>query len=162
MNNTFLIKIKNKFSAALRNSCSKDQCTLSLQSLTSYTKCIIDADKYRGLCHLESKLCDLLIFVANSFLIAIACEMKSGRVNASTAVEQIQNGANECDKILESDSASRFIPLLVYGKIQHPSELKVLQARKIRFRGSNYPIIRAKCGSRLVDILKNNIKGGLP
>jgi hypothetical protein len=79
--------------------------------------------------------------------------MKSGRnVEAKKAVDQIQAGAAELDRIVGTEAVS-FYPILLHSGIKHTNELKVLQNRKLTFRGSNYGIIYKRCGTPLVQII---------
>jgi hypothetical protein len=84
-----------------------------------------------------------------------AVEMKSGRdVAATKVVDQIQAGASEIHCIVGDAQAVSFYPILLHSGIKHTNELKVLQNRKVTFRGTKYGIIYKRCGTQLLEILE--------
>jgi hypothetical protein len=68
-------------------------------------------------------------------------------------VEQIQAGAAELDQIIGTQAVSLY-PILLHSGIKHTNELKVLQNRKVTFRGTKYGIIYKRCGTRLLEIIE--------
>jgi hypothetical protein len=145
-------ELRTKFPDAIKQSCNK-RCKLTLDSLSSYQKTIVDADAYRKLCGIKGKLCDYFLFLTGSALTVVVAEMKSGSVDARIAVKQIISGAMESEKLVQLQAVSGFYPILLYGSIKHASELKVLGNAKIRFQGKDYSIIRKRCGAKLRDIM---------
>jgi hypothetical protein len=146
-------KLNSQYSTALRSSCNKGGCTLVQNSLGSYRISIIDEDHYRNISGCQGKLCDLLTFITNPALFVVVAEMKTGNIRPKETALQIQNGAKESEKIVERPVVSKFVPVIVNGKIQHPNDLRVLQTCRIRFRGTNYPILRRESGEQLAGLI---------
>ena len=115
---------------------------------------VIDCDRYCELRQLRGKICDFLVLVCGAAVTAAAVEIKSGTgVEATRAAQQIQAGARELDRIIGVRAVS-FYPILLHSGIKHANELKVLQNRKVSFRGRNYRIIYKRCGTHLVGIIE--------
>jgi len=148
-------RLRQRYSSAIKTSCNKEGCKLKLDSLSSYHITIIDADKYAAVCDYKGRLCDYFLFLTDEGLIVVVVEMKSGRVDARIAVEQISNGAEESEELVRSQRVSNFYPILLSGRRKHSSEVKVLRNRKVKFQGEDYGIIMDKCGARLRDIIES-------
>jgi hypothetical protein len=145
--------LRRDLSPAEARGCEKTNCKLPLDGLRHPTF-ILDCDIYRGLRELAGEICDFLVFVCGATLTGAAVEMKSGAgVDARKAARQIQGGANELGHIVGVQRVS-FYPILLHSGIKHTNELKVLQNRKVVFRGENYRIIYKRCGTRLLDIIE--------
>lgn len=146
--------LESKFPNAIKNSCRKEGCRLQVRRISGLTVTVIDADKYAERVRLRTKICDYLVFVTDDHLQAIAIEMKSGSVDARSAVQQIESGAQQCDRLAGRHSCDKFHPVLLsQGKI-HATELKVLMRATVRFRGNDYLVKRLRCGAKLEDVLR--------
>jgi hypothetical protein len=115
---------------------------------------VLDCDRYCGLRGLEASICDFFVFLCSSTLTVAVVEMKSGRdVEATKAVEQIQAGAGELDRIIGTQAVSLY-PILLHSGVKHTNELKVLRNRKVTYRGTRYGIIYKRCGTHLLKIIE--------
>src|SRR5262249_49620366 len=127
--------LRQRFSQAVKRSCSKKGCKLKLEQLVAYQITSIDAEMYSEICGHRAKLCDYLIFLTHKKLWrlhAAAVEMKSGGVDARIATEQIARGAEEIEQLIEETKKSGvpqnvfdFYPLLLYGQMKSPFEVKI-------------------------------------
>lgn len=103
-------------------------------------------------CFLE-KLCDRMVFLAEDGLVVAAVELKGGRnVDVSTAIEQIQNGLAVIADILESRAAKGWYPILMYSGRMTPPRVKVLRAKRVRFKGRKKAVVKRDCGTQLATI----------
>lgn len=85
-----------------------------------------------------------------STLITVPLELKSGRVNSIPEVcKQLQRGATYAEKLVSKDSQPICRPTLFHGKGIHSAQLKKLNRAKVRFRGKELTIDKARCGSNL-------------
>ena len=145
--------LREKFSPAEAQQCEKDHCRLALDGLR-HPVFVLDCDRYCDLHEVRGKTCDFLVFVCSTTPAAAAVEIKSGsNVDATKAVQQIQAGAQHIDSLAGTRAIS-FYPILLYSEIKHTNELKVLQNRKITFRGRRYRIVYKKCGTHLLEIIE--------
>jgi hypothetical protein len=113
---------------------------------------VIDADELERCGAGNDKVPDYYVLVTDVGSRLAVVELKSGRLDASLAAEQLRGGAIEADRILAGIEVE-FFPIVLCGKGVHAAETKVLRTQKIRFRGVPHPIIKKRCGSRLRDIL---------
>lgn len=145
-------QLRTQFQAAIRKSCNKEGCKLDLSSLSSYEITVIDADEYAQIRRYSGEICDYFLFFSDERLNASVVEMKSGKADVSKALKQIQEGAKECEKLVERYNVE-FYPMLLAQSID-TAEIKVLQSQRVQFRGKRYFVIQRKCGSKLRDILQ--------
>ena len=146
--------LRNQFSAAEVRRCEKEGCKLLLDEIQS-PALILDCDRYCGLLGLSGEMCDYFVFQFSPTLTVAVVDMKSERdVAATRAVEQIQAGASELQRIVDEPQAVSLYPILLHSGIKHTNELKVLLNRKVKFRGARYGIIYKRCGTRLLEILE--------
>ena len=155
----FHAHLREAFPSAITSSCLKKGCKLTLEGIPQSSLTIIDADEYRRTHGHADRICDYLLFFTNERkLYVIPVEMKSGKVDAGTAVAQLQRGADVCDEILRefppSPCPSELLPILLYGGGIRSMELKVLRRSRISFRGEEYPITYERCGHSLKNILR--------
>lgn len=146
-------QLRKQFKSAIKGSCNKKGCKLDLSALSSYAITIIDADEYVRIRRYKGKICDYFLFFSDTRLNVSTVEMKGGKADVSEAVEQLQAGANECQKLAASYSNVGFYPVLLVQHID-PIEIKALQSNRVRFQGKKYFIIQRKCGSKFRDILR--------
>ena len=136
---------------ALSNACSKDGCSLDIGCFQR-RPLVIDADEIDRGGEGGGNMPDYYVLVTDVGSMLAVVELKSGRLDASLAAEQLRGGAREADEMLAGIDVE-FFPIVLCGKGVHAAETKVLRAQKIRFRGVSHPIIKKRCGSRLRDIL---------
>lgn len=135
-------------------SCSRDGCGVDLTDAPT-DRVIVDADKAFPAHGWKGKRCDFILFMDRPGvpLLAAPVELKSGRPDASEAVEQLQGGANFTADLAPSNAVC--LPILIHGKSIHKKELMVLNRAKISFRGRKLTIGKAQCGQprNLVNVL---------
>lgn len=92
-------------------------------------------------------LCDFIVFYSPSHVEKVfALELKSGAVDVSQILRQIQAGAKLAEE-LTADAVVSFLPVLVHGGRIPAPERKVLAQKRITFRGNKYEIFSIRCGS---------------
>lgn len=137
-----------KFGAAVADSCSKRECSLSFESL-SHRPTVIDADKYSVLTDHRGPICDYFVFPVHPEILVLVVEMKTGGFDARHAVRQLVAGAKVVETMTQGRKVASFWPLLLSEAVGHPSKVKVLGRSKVSFRGRNYPVTRKRCGVKL-------------
>jgi hypothetical protein len=113
---------------------------------------VIDTDQLERGAGGGGNIPDYYVLVTDPGSRLAVVELKSGRLDASLAADQLRGGAGEADRMLAGIDVE-FFPIVLCGKGVHAAETKVLGAQKVRFRGVPHPIIKKRCGSRLRDIL---------
>ncbi len=150
-----LADIRGRLNNCISSSCNKSGCKLSLESIKSNAIVIIDTDRCRDSFTANDPLCDYLLFYrAGSDIAAVVMELKGGRIDAERSVAQISNGAKEVDKIISSVSVYNFIPIILFGRRAHTADVRLIQNKRIQFRGRGYRIIMERCGTSLKTIIK--------
>jgi hypothetical protein len=134
---------------AVVDGCSKDGCSLDIGCFVP-RPLVIDTDQLER-CG-GGNIPDYYVLVTDEGSMLAVVELKSGRLDASLAADQLQGGAYETEGMLTGIDVE-FFPIVLCGRGVHAAETKVLGARKIRFRGVSHPIIKKRCASRLRDIL---------
>lgn len=137
---------------AIVDACSKDGCSLDIGCFLP-RPLVIDTDQLERCGGGGGNIPDYYVLVTEGESILAVVELKSGRLDASLAADQLQGGAHETAGMLAGIDDVEFFPIVLCGKGVHAAETKVLGARKIRFRGMSHPIIKKRCASRLRDIL---------
>ena len=103
------------------------------------------------------RLCDRLIFGRVDNLnrdFVCAAELKGGRnLDASVAIEQIQNGLTLAHGMLGNRSTVDWYPLLFYGGRLRGHGLDLLRSRKVSFGGKKRLVDRVDCGASLLRCL---------
>ena len=127
-------------------SCSRDGCRVFLDDVPS-ERIVVDADKAfkaHGHC---GKRCDFILFVAGVGvkLVVAPMELKSGRVNVSDALEQLQEGASFAERFVPVASEASCRPMLILGRTVHPADRHKLNRAKIRFRGVDITVKTGRC-----------------
>ena len=109
---------------------------------------VVDADRAFPARGARGKRCDYLLFfiaAGADTLVVVPIELKSGAVDASTAAEQLQQGAMFANDVAPDRSETVCCPILFHGKSIHPSQRKVLNRAKVLFRGRRLTIKTARC-----------------
>ena len=108
---------------------------------------------------LEGKRCDYVLFVVNpqGNLVAAPMELKSGKVDASEAADQLQGGATFVECATPATSATVCCPILFHGRSIHSKERKALNRQKIEYCGQRVTIKTARCNRprNLAEALRN-------
>ena len=124
-------------------SCSRDKCRVSLRDVPR-GRVVVDMDKAFEAHGGKGKRCDFIVFLtgAGGEFVAAPIELKSGGVDVSDALEQLQGGA-AFDQQFAPDAVCR--PILFHGKAIHPKDRKTLNRKKVRFRGVAFTVKTKGC-----------------
>ncbi len=149
-------KIKLTWPSAVKTTCESPGCRLHVDlGRNGKTLTILDVDEYSDLISHTGSRCDFLIFLTINKMIAAAVELKSGSFKSSQVLNQLQAGAQQINELSKhcKSKVEGFCPILLHGRVRHASDLKTLRQKKVSFKGTRYSVIRAKCGSKLSNIL---------
>ena len=134
--------------------CDKDGCRIGLEG-TPPVRVIVDMDCEELQIPVDRKRCDYLFFGEEDRAICVApVELKSGRVDVSAALEQLERGAEFAHDLLPQGASLRFVPVLAHGKGIHRKDLKRLLDKAIVLRGKKGKVQRIKCGEPLIRALR--------
>lgn len=127
-------------------SCSRDRCRVFLEDVPR-ERIIVDADKAFEAHGEQGKRCDFIVFVleGDRKLVVAPVELKSGRVDVSDAVEQLQKGAAFAERFAPKASGAVCTPILFHGSRLHRKDLSTLNSKKIRFRGMDLTVKVGRC-----------------
>ena len=128
-----------------RKSCSRDACRVYLTGAPSQ-RLIVDADSAfpQG-----GKRCDFILFLSGGggVLTVAPIELKSGKVDASKAVDQLQAGADFADRVSPAADRTECRPILFHGGQRiHRTQKTALAQKKVNFRGRKLTVKIARCG----------------
>lgn len=128
------------------DSCSRDGCRVDMTGLPM-DRAIVDVDKAFPARELDGKRCDFVLVAERSDapLLVAPVELKSGKVNFLEALEQLRGGAKFADWIAEPASNAECQPVLIHGKGFHKAEHRMLNRRKVAFRGRKLTVKIARC-----------------
>ena len=134
--------------------CAEANCELCVDvGENGKTLTIIDVNKYSDIIKHKGSRCDFLILLTNGETVAAAVELKGGRFKPRNVLKQIQSGAKQIEDLsnIFKFKVDKFLPILLYDRAHHASQLKIL--RKVLFRGKKYSVVREECGGKLSEIL---------
>ena len=138
-------------------SCSRDGCRVFLEDIPR-ERIVVDADKAFEAYEAPGKRCDFILFTlkCGRKLVAAPIEIKSGKVDVSDALEQLQEGAAFAERFAPEDSEAVCRPVLFHGSAIHPKDRSRLNRKKIRFREVNLTVKTSRCNRRrnLADALE--------
>ena len=109
---------------------------------------VVDADRAFPAHDVKGKRCDYLLFfiAAGAHTLVVApIELKSGDVDASTASEQLQQGAKFANHVVPDQSETVCHPILFHGRSIHPIQRRALNRAKVLFRDRRLTIKTARC-----------------
>jgi hypothetical protein len=108
---------------------------------------IVDADKAFEAHGQQGKRCDFILFVLEGCqkLVAVPLELKSGRLDVSHALEQLQEGAAFAEQFSPTEADVICRPVLFHGRGLHPKDLSTLNRNKIQFRGVPLTVKIGRC-----------------
>ncbi len=142
----------------LCHSCSGDGCRVYLTDVPP-ERVIVDLECEFRQRKTHTRRCDYVLFyadVAQSSLVIVLIELKSGTFKASMVASQLQGGADYVSDIFgrlneEVRSAlSAFkttcVPILFHGGGMDRAQRYKLERAKVRFRNQNAAIKKSKCG----------------
>ena len=133
----------------LVSKCSRDGCRVFLAGIPS-PRVIADMDRVFPGQGMEGKRCDFVLFFkgGKGVCFTVPMELKSGDVDASKVVAQLQAGAEFADRADRYSSKSTCRPILFHGGRLHRKQRNELNRIKVRFRGQDLTIGTARCGQR--------------
>ena len=127
---------------------TKEGCRVSMANIPS-ERVVLDVDRAFPTDRADTNQCDFILCYIQSpqnSLTGVPMELKSGNVDASEAVAQLQEGARIIDRYTPNDIEMHLIPVLVHGGSIHRNQRNRLRTSRIRFRGEEFPINTARCG----------------
>ena len=130
------------------------QCHISLEGAPQ-SHLVINFDKPDSPLGKNQTKCDFL-FIAESekdHAWVVPIELKKKELRADKVIKQLQSGARVAEKLVPSDIAVMFRPVIASGSC-HRHELNILKNQKIRFRDCSEIARRIKCGGKLNDTLR--------
>jgi hypothetical protein len=128
--------------------CTDAGCTVGLPRLKG--RVCISGTLYRARHGHAQRLCDCLVLGrAGDRNVGLVVELKGGRVPASTAIEQLREGAVLLDKLSKACASMEFGAVLAHGGRIRTMEVRMLRGATVKFRGANYPIVLRRCGNAL-------------
>ena len=127
-------------------SCSRDRCRVFLEDVPR-ERIVVDADKAFEAHGQWGKRCDFILFVLEGAqkLVAVPVELKSGNVDVSDALEQLQKGAAFAERFTPEASGAVCRPILFHGKAIHRKYRSAINRKKIRFLGVNLTVKISRC-----------------
>ena len=132
---------------------TRQGCKVSLAKLKSKpaNRVVLDVDVAFSTDKAKTSQCDFILFHIDdeqNCLIGVPMELKSGSVNASEAVAQLQEGARIADNCTPKGTEINLIPVLIYGRRMHTTQRNKLRTARIKFRGEEFPINTTRCGKK--------------
>ncbi|MDE0297591.1 MAG: hypothetical protein OXN17_03060 [Candidatus Poribacteria bacterium] len=132
----------------LARSCKEEGCEASLEDIP-YPRVVVDANKAFPAQAMEGQRCDYILFFMNAAedtLFTVPIELKSGKVDASEAINQLQGGAAFANRFTPTSFRSICRPILFHGTRRiHEEERKELGRKKISFRDDKLTVKTARC-----------------
>ena len=130
-------------------SCSRDGCRVYLHDVPR-ERVIVDADKAFRAHGRQGKHCDFIVFLpgTDGRLFAAPIELKSGKVDVSDAVQQLQEGSTFAERFVTQEPEVVCRPILFHGRAIHPNERRALNRKKVVFRGVELTVKTKSCGRR--------------
>jgi hypothetical protein len=136
------------------NRCSEGKCGYNLgRESRHFQRVCLSGTKYQSNHAWSGKLCDCLIFWNQPHNGAAAVELKGGKLSdASQSIAQLQAGAVLIET-MAVNSEVQFFPVLVHNGVS-TAAIKVLNNRKVRFKGRQYSLILERCGCQLQETIQ--------
>ena len=132
--------------------CRERGCSVRLPA-SGWCVCLRGSD-YQRKHGWDGPLCDCLILWSHEQeTVAGAVELKSGAVDASEAIRQLQAGADVLAELAASMPVTTFVPVVVHGRRIRAIDMRAIAAHAITFRGKRWPISVEPCGKPFVEIV---------
>ena len=126
---------------------TKEGCRVSMENIPT-NRIVLDVDLAFPTGRTRANQCDFVLFYIDSnrnSLFGVPMELKSGDVDASQVVAQLQEGARIVDRCTPNDIEMDLVLVLVHGGGIHRSQRNRLRTSRIRFRGAEFPINTTRC-----------------
>ena len=134
----------------LARSCREEGCEASLEDIP-FPRVVVDANKAFPDHAIEGQRCDYILFFMNAAedtLFTVPIELKSGKVDASQVINQLQGGAAFANRFTPTSFSSICRPILFHGRRRiHEEERKELSRKKISFRDDELTVKTARCST---------------
>ena len=127
---------------------TREGCRVSMANIPS-NRVVLDVDLASPADRANTNQCDFVLFyidTAQNSLVGVPMELKTGDVDASDAVAQLQEGARIVDRCAPNNVEINLGLVLVHGGSMHRSQRNRLRTARIRFRGEEFPINTTRCG----------------
>ena len=132
-------------------SCNRDGCRVNMAGVPA-DRVIVDADKAFPAHKMGGKRCDFVLFTErdDERILVVPIELKSGKVDSSEAVKQLQGGVGFAEQVGQLPPNAVCRPVLIHGrglhraqlgKGLHRSQIKTLGRNKVVFRGYNLTVM---------------------
>jgi hypothetical protein len=147
----FVETIADKYNKCIRQRCEEEGCRIGFRGMPKHI-CL------KGEKLTTKSICDCLLFyLENNEFISAAIELKSGSWGLAEISEQLSNGSQMIEKMLdqcdiEIDNTG-FYPILMHIKgPQNTSEKKKFRQTKIKFKHIQYSLLPHRCGTEFLEI----------
>ena len=109
---------------------------------------VVDAEKAFEAHGWRGKRCDFIVFLpgTDGKLVAAPIELKSGKVDVSDAVRQLQKGSAFAERFVAEEPEVTCRPILFHGGRIQSKERSTLNRKKILFRGVKLTVKTKRCG----------------
>jgi len=149
------IKDKADSRCIMKKRVGRDGCSVSLKGMPA-SRVIVDFDGSGSPLPANRTRCDYLLVIqdGNELAIVAPLELKSGDLKYSTAVRQLQAGADVAERWIPKNMQVRFRPTVAFGGGVRAADRKSARQGGVRFRGRQVPIRLMKCGGVLMDAVR--------
>lgn len=140
---------------------TRSGCRVSMADLPR-ERVVLDVDLAFPVDRAVEPQCDLILFYSDTIensIVGVPMELKSGNVDASVVIQQLQAGARIVDRLVPKEIKTSCIPVLVYGGQMHRKQRrKQIKPSKVNFRSQKFSIYTTRCGyeGNLADALKKS------
>ncbi len=137
----------------LSRKCSRPGCSVPLKDAPN-PRLIIDFDKPDSPLGERDTSCDFLFIAEGDDESAWVAplELKSGGIDASEVIKQLQAGARAAEKLVCRNLPVNFRPIVASGNL--PKAERTAIKRTIRFHRDSMPVRRIRCGAPLTQALR--------
>ena len=128
-------------------SCSRDGCQALLDDVPR-ERIVVDVERVFEAQGRQGKRCDFVVFLVGNRgeLLIAPIELKSGRVDVSDALEQLQEGATFTEQFASKASGAVCRPILIHRHGLHSKDRKILNRTKVLFHGVGLTVLTERCG----------------
>jgi len=153
--------IRERFPRVERRRCEENRCRLDCMGINHLV--ILKGEALSSCLRprrgpQQTKAADFVVFgeFAHRLILALV-EMKGKDVDASEAVEQLRNSAEDVRQVLSTcgvpADAVEPIPLVLARSWPRPAHAVITKkGNRVAFSGKRYSVIPGKCGVRLTDV----------
>lgn len=153
----FVDEFSTKFSDAVVTSgiLTKERCSVDSEGVP-YPHVVIDLDMKGSPFSRQDNRCDFLFIAEDSdgSHIFAPLELKSGKLDASRVVKQLQAGVDFLNNKIVGSSKINIVPVAVSGSNPRAQLDKLKKPKyRVRFRGKYVAVSYLKCGDKLAQAL---------